>query len=69
MKNGPEGDAAAQAWRDRGAYSQADYGHIAFAWSAVQSLRTGKYLFIQAPHRELYDDVADAAANNDVRKA
>ena len=50
------GDAAARTWQDRGAYSQADYGHIAFAWSAEQSIRTGKYLFVQAPRRELFED-------------
>ncbi len=54
------GSAAARIWEDRGAYSQADYGHIAFAWSAEQSLRTGKYLYIQAPRRELYADGTDA---------
>jgi arylsulfatase A-like enzyme/Flp pilus assembly protein TadD len=53
------GSAAARTWQDRGAYSQADYGHIAFAWSAEQSLRAGKYLFIQAPRRELYADETD----------
>ncbi|MGA9903642.1 MAG: sulfatase-like hydrolase/transferase [Terriglobales bacterium] len=58
----PAGDAAAKVWQDRGAYSQADYGHIAFAWSAEQSLRAGKYLFIQAPRRELYDDGTDPKA-------
>jgi arylsulfatase A-like enzyme/Tfp pilus assembly protein PilF len=66
MKTGPEGDAAAEAWRDKGAYSQADYGHLAFAWSAIQSLRTGKYLYVQAPRRELYDDGVDAAAQHDL---
>jgi arylsulfatase A-like enzyme/cytochrome c-type biogenesis protein CcmH/NrfG len=54
------GSAAAKTWQDRGAYSQADYGHIAFAWSAEQSLRIGKYLYIQAPRRELYEDGADS---------
>lgn len=62
----PEGDAAAHAWQDRGAYSQADYGHITFAWSALQSLRTGKYLYIQAPHRELYEDAVDAGAKDNL---
>jgi arylsulfatase A-like enzyme/cytochrome c-type biogenesis protein CcmH/NrfG len=60
-RTGPEGEAAAQAWQ-RNAYSQADYGHLAFAWSALQSLRTGKYLYIQAPRRELYDEGVDAKA-------
>jgi len=60
------GEAAAKAWQDRGAYSQADYGHISFAWSAEQSLRTGKYLFIHAPHPELYDDGADPEAQHNL---
>jgi arylsulfatase A-like enzyme/Flp pilus assembly protein TadD len=62
----PEGDAAATAWQDRGAYSQADYGHLAFAWSTEQSLRTGKYLFIQAPRPELYEDGTDAKAEHNL---
>ncbi len=66
MKKGPEGDAAAEAWRDRSAYSQGDYGHIAFGWSAVQSIRTGKYLYIQAPRRELYDTDVDAKAEHNL---
>ena len=61
----PEGAAAAKAWHDRGAYSQGDYGHVAFAWASLRSLRAGKYLFIEAPRRELYDDTADPnAAHN-----
>ncbi|MBZ5666122.1 MAG: sulfatase-like hydrolase/transferase [Acidobacteriia bacterium] len=66
MKPGPAGAAAAEAWRDKGAYSQADYGHLVFAWSALQSLRTGKYLYIQAPRRELYDDGADTKAERNL---
>ncbi len=62
MKPGPEGQEAEKAWGDRGAYSQADYGHLSFAWSAEQSLRAGKYLYIQAPRRELYDEEVDAKA-------
>ena len=61
-----EGDAAAKAWQDRGAYSQSDYGHLAFGWSAEQSLRIGKYLFIQAPRRELYTDATDAKAEHNL---
>ncbi len=53
----PEGSAA-KAWRNS-AYSQADYAHLAYGWSALQSWRTGKYLYIQAPRRELYDQAAD----------
>ena len=66
MKAGPEGDAAAEAWKDRGAYAQADYAHIAYGWAALQSLRTGKYLYIEAPKRELYDQAADPKAENNL---
>ena len=69
MKTGAEGEAAAEAWRDRAAFSAADYGHVAFAWSAEQSLRTGKYLYIQAPRRELYDMVADPKAQHNLASA
>jgi arylsulfatase A-like enzyme/Tfp pilus assembly protein PilF len=69
MRSGPEGEAAAEAWRDKGAYAQADYGHLTYAWSAEQSLRTGKYLYIQAPRRELYDEAVDAGAQHNLAGA
>ncbi len=69
MKPGPEGEVAAEAWRDKGAYAEADYGHLTYAWSALQSLRTGKYLYIQAPRRELYDEGADAKAQHNLAAA
>ena len=34
---------------DRPAYAETDYPHRAFGWSALRALRTGKYLYIQAP--------------------
>jgi hypothetical protein len=40
---------------DRPAYAESDYPHRTFGWSSLRSLRTGKYLFIEAPPRELYD--------------
>ena len=67
MKTGTgEDSAAADSWRDRPAYAQADYPHIAYGWSALQALRTGKYLYIQAPRRELYDEAADAKAEHNL---
>lgn len=67
MKAGAgEGNGAADSWRDRPAYAQADYPHIAYGWSALQSLRTGKYLYIQAPRRELYDETADPKAEHNL---
>jgi len=53
-------------WHDRPAYAETDYPHTAFGWSALQSLRTGKYLYVQAPRRELYDEVADAKAEHNL---
>lgn len=47
---------------DRSAYSESDYPHRTFGWSATRSLRTGKYLYIEAPRRELYDEAADPKA-------
>jgi arylsulfatase A-like enzyme/Flp pilus assembly protein TadD len=46
---------------DRPAYAETDYPHRAFGWSSLRALRTGKYLYIQAPERELYDEVTDPA--------
>ncbi len=65
----PKGETAANAWQDRGAYSEADYGHLAFAWSATQSLRTGKYLYVEAPRRELYDQGNDPSAEHNLASA
>jgi len=50
---------------DRPAYAETDYPHRAFGWSALRAMRTGKYLYIQAPQRELYNQVSDPdAAHN-----
>jgi len=47
---------------DRPAYAETDYPHRAFGWSALRALRSGKYLYIQAPERELYNQSADPEA-------
>ena len=47
---------------DRAAYAETDYPHRAFGWSALRALRSGKYLYIQAPERELYNQSADPEA-------
>ncbi len=44
---------------DRTAYAESDYPHRTFGWSSLRSLRTGKYLFVQAPRNELYDQSID----------
>jgi arylsulfatase A-like enzyme/Tfp pilus assembly protein PilF len=50
-------------------YAETEYGLRAYGWSAVRSLRTGKYLFIEAPHRELYDLAADPNAEHNLEAA
>jgi arylsulfatase A-like enzyme/Tfp pilus assembly protein PilF len=50
-------------------YSETDYPRRAYGWSALRSLRTGKYLFVEAPRPELYDETADPAADHDVAAA
>jgi arylsulfatase A-like enzyme/Flp pilus assembly protein TadD len=55
-----------QSWRDRPAYAEAVYASLAYGWSPLRSLRTGKYLYIQAPHRELYDLSADPKAEHNL---
>jgi len=51
--------------QERPAYAETEYPHRAFGWSALRALRMGKYLYIQAPQRELYNQTADPdAAHN-----
>jgi arylsulfatase A-like enzyme/Tfp pilus assembly protein PilF len=67
MKAGAaEDNPTVEAWRDRGAYAQSEYPRTEFGWGAERSLRTGKYLYIQAPRRELYDQVADPKADQNM---
>ena len=44
---------------DRPMYAETDYPQRAFGWSPLRALREGKYLYIQAPRRELYDQSED----------
>ncbi len=54
---------------DRAAYSETNYPRRAFGWSPLQSLRSGKYLYIRAPRPELYDQIIDPAAHNNLAAA
>jgi arylsulfatase A-like enzyme len=51
---------------DLPAYAETDYPHRAFGWSSLRALRSGKYLFVRAPRRELYDQTKDAAEIDNV---
>jgi arylsulfatase A-like enzyme/Flp pilus assembly protein TadD len=44
---------------DSPAYAESDYPHRTFGWSSMRALRAGKYLYIDAPRAELYDQVSD----------
>lgn len=59
-KSAGGGNSATTA-EDRPAYAETDYPHRAFNWSALRAIRTGKYLYIQAPERELYNQSSDPA--------
>jgi tetratricopeptide (TPR) repeat protein len=51
---------------DRPAYAETEYGHRAYGWSSLRALRTGKYLYVDAPRRELYDQTTDPKAEHDL---
>ena len=59
---------APPVWHDRPAYSQSVYPH-SFGWGDLQSLRAEKYLYIQAPRRELYDIAADPLAEHNLAQS
>jgi choline-sulfatase len=54
---------------ERPAYAETDYPKRAFGWSWLRSFRAGKYLYIDAPRRELYDESADRKAMNNLAAA
>jgi arylsulfatase A-like enzyme/Tfp pilus assembly protein PilF len=52
-------DQRADSELHRAVYAESGYGHLSFGWSTLRAWRTGKYLYIEAPERELYDQSAD----------
>jgi arylsulfatase A-like enzyme/cytochrome c-type biogenesis protein CcmH/NrfG len=54
-----------ETWHDRPAYSQSEYP-THFGWSALRSLRSEKYLYVQAPRRELYDESTDSKSEHNL---
>ena len=63
----PQNKASATSdFGDRPAYAETDYAHSAFGWSPLQAWRTGKYLYVQAPTRELYDQAIDPSAQHNI---
>ncbi len=47
---------------DHPAYAETDYPYRAFGWSPLRAWRAGKYLYVDAPQRELYDQMSDPGA-------
>jgi arylsulfatase A-like enzyme/Flp pilus assembly protein TadD len=54
---------------ERPVYSETNYAHRAFGWSELRSWRTGKYFYVQAPKRELYDQASDPDAVKNIAPA
>lgn len=44
---------------DRPSFAESEYSKRGFGWSSLESLRAGKFLYVKAPHPELYDRAAD----------
>jgi tetratricopeptide (TPR) repeat protein len=61
--------AGAATQPERPAYAETDYPHRAFSWSTLRALRTGKYLYIRAPDRELYNQVTDPEETHNLAAA
>ena len=53
---------------ERPAYAESDYPNRAFGWSTLRALRSGKYLYVQAPRPELYDESVDRQDEHDLAK-
>ena len=53
---------------DRSSYAETDYPYRDFGWSSLRSLRSDKYLYVEAPRKELYDQTADPQAAHDLSK-
>jgi choline-sulfatase len=62
MKPAARPHSAAAVEEERSAYAETDYPHRAFGWSSLRALRSGKYLYIRAPDRELYNQTIDPEA-------
>jgi choline-sulfatase len=56
----------AKSGADQPAYSRSDLPQRGFGWSALESWRAGKYLYIRAPQPELYDLTADPDATKNL---
>jgi len=58
--------AKAAPGTDQPVYCASAFPQQAFGWSALESWRAGKYLYIRAPQPELYDLLADPGAKRNL---
>ncbi|MGH9539153.1 MAG: sulfatase-like hydrolase/transferase [Terriglobales bacterium] len=61
--------AKAAPGTDQPVYSASEFPQQAFGWSALESWRAGKYLYIRAPRPELYDLSADPGAKRNLAQS
>jgi len=54
---------------DQASYAVTDFPARSFGWSALESWRAGKYLYIRAPRPELYDQTADPDATRNLSQS
>jgi choline-sulfatase len=52
--------------QDRPQYAETNYPHSAFGWSSLSAWRAGKYLYIDAPKPELYNQALDPEASHNL---
>jgi arylsulfatase A-like enzyme/Flp pilus assembly protein TadD len=69
MEGHATGKEGEKKWGERKIYSESEYARVAFNWSPLYSLRTGKYLYVAAPDRELYDQETDPGAVHNLAPA
>ncbi len=58
----PERAGEKQKRNENAVYSETNYAHRTLGWSELRSWRAGRYLYVQAPRKELYDQSSDPAA-------
>jgi arylsulfatase A-like enzyme/tetratricopeptide (TPR) repeat protein len=51
---------------DRPVYGESDYARNGFGWASLRSLTTQQWKYIEAPRRELYDQLKDPGENVNV---
>jgi len=61
--------AKASTSTDQPVYSRSDLPQRGFGWSALESWRAGKYLYIRAPKPELYGLTADPSATHNLAQS